>query len=213
MKASFAVVGLGKFGRYVAMGLIEHGEHIIACDNNELHIKDFKDLTDEIYVLDSTDKEALAEAGIKGLDIVIVSIGENIEASILSVIALQELKNQFIIAKAVSREHAIILERLGVNLVIRPEKDASAQLLRQLLWNQDRFLKINDVLEIVEMPIEAAHEGQFLQDLEKALKMKTHQSEVRVIAFCCDGEWRLSFENPIVKSGDVLLLLYSKKDH
>lgn len=102
MKTSYAVIGLGKFGQYVAKGLIRNNENVIVCDDSEEHIREFKDLSDEVYILDATNKEALREAGVKELDVVIISIGENIESSILSVIALQELKNKFIIAKAVN---------------------------------------------------------------------------------------------------------------
>ncbi|AAP77803.1 TrkA family potassium uptake protein [Helicobacter sp. MIT 03-1614] len=215
MKTSYAVIGLGKFGQYVAKGLIRNNENVIVCDDSEEHIREFKDLSDEVYILDATNKEALREAGVKELDVVIISIGENIESSILSVIALQELKNKFIIAKAVNRSHGIILNRLGVDLVVRPEQDASSRLLDKLLWNRNHIFKINEQLDLSKVPIIESDVGKSVGTKQYELQMREN---VKIIGVYQSGIWHIHtkkagvkepLEQLILEQGAVLLLLQS----
>ena len=110
---TYAVIGLGKFGFHIAKGLAEQGMDIIAIDNDHHKIQAISDYIDDAIILDSTDIKALQEAGVVGLDTVIISIGENIEASILTLMALKELGNKTIIAKAITLTHGEILARLG----------------------------------------------------------------------------------------------------
>lgn len=219
MKKTYAVIGLGKFGQYLAKGLLRSNESVIVCDNDAENIREFKDLSDEIYVLDATNKAALLEAGVKELDVVIVSIGEDIESSILSIIALQELKNKFIIAKAVNRAHGIILARLGVDLVIRPEQDASSRLLEKLLWNRNSIFAINDQLNMSKMPIIESDIGKSVKAKQQELQAQCVNSDsqnVKIIGVLQGGKWQLyassnePLENLVLESGAVLLLLYLK---
>ncbi|MDE6886489.1 MAG: TrkA family potassium uptake protein [Helicobacteraceae bacterium] len=207
-KKTYAVIGLGKFGQYIAKGLIRSGEHVIVADNAERNVKEFKDITDEVYVLDSTDKDALLEAGIKDLDIVIVSIGEDIESSILTVIALQELSNKYIIAKAVSRSHGIILNKLGVDLVVRPEQDASLRLLDKLLWNETNMFVVNNNLNLCKLPIKEADVGKSKAKLEKELNNATSQQkkQKKIISVYQNGSWNLA-DDITLELGAILLLL------
>lgn len=222
MKKTYAVIGLGKFGQYVAKGLLRSNERVIVCDNNAENIKEFKDLSDEIYILDAANKAALVEAGVKELDIVIVSIGEDIESSILSVIALQELKNKFIIAKAVNRAHGIILARLGVDLVIRPEQDASNRLLDKLIWNRNNIFAINDDLNLSKMPIVESDVGKSVRTKQQELQLESNGSGtdcVKIVGVLQGGKWYLyekalePLENLLLESNAVLLLLRARREN
>ena len=125
MKKVFGVIGLGRFGFNVAKTLAEGGAEVIACDVDEEKVKAIAELVSQAFILDATDEKALKESGIANADVVIVSIGENIEASILVVVQLMELGVKEIIAKAVNPLHGRILERLGISRVIHPERDMS----------------------------------------------------------------------------------------
>lgn len=129
----FAVVGLGRFGFNVAKTLAEGGAEVIACDMDEEKVRQISDLVSKAFVLDATNEKALKESGIASADTVIVSIGENVEASILVVVQLMELGVKEIIAKAVNPLHGRILERLGVSRVIHPERDMAIRLAHSLL--------------------------------------------------------------------------------
>lgn len=121
---TYAVIGLGKFGFHIAKGLAEQGMDIIAIDNDPHKIQVISEYIEDAIILDSTDIKALQEAGVVGLDTVIISIGENIEASILTLMALKELDNKTIIAKAITLTHGEILARLGAFKVIYPERES-----------------------------------------------------------------------------------------
>ncbi len=133
MKKLFGVVGLGRFGFNVAKTLAEGGAEVIACDVDEEKVKQVSEIVHQAFILDATDEKALKESGIANADTVIVSIGENIEASILVVVQLMELGVKEIIAKAVNPLHGRILERLGVSRVIHPERDMAIRLAHSLL--------------------------------------------------------------------------------
>ena len=133
MKKVFGVIGLGRFGFNVAKTLAEGGAEVIACDIDEEKVKQISELVHQAFILDATDEKALKESGVANADTVIVSIGENIEASILVVVQLMELGVKEIIAKAVNPLHGRILERLGVSRVIHPERDMAIRLAHSLL--------------------------------------------------------------------------------
>ncbi|MFN3264549.1 MAG: potassium channel family protein [Aquificaceae bacterium] len=133
MKKVFGVIGLGRFGFNVAKTLAEGGAEVIACDVDEEKVKSIAELVSQAFILDATDEKALKESGIANADVVIVSIGENIEASILVVVQLMELGVKEIIAKAVNPLHGRILERLGISRVIHPERDMAIRLAHSLL--------------------------------------------------------------------------------
>lgn len=133
MKKVFGVIGLGRFGFNVAKTLAEGGAEVIACDVDEEKVKQIADIVHQAFILDATDEKALKESGIANADVVVVSIGENIEASILVVVQLMELGVKEIIAKAVNPLHGRILERLGISRVIHPERDMAIRLAHSLL--------------------------------------------------------------------------------
>ena len=103
-----AVIGLGKFGFYIAKSLSRLNVKVIAADNDEKKVQEISEYVDDAYIIDSTSKVALEEIGIYNLSTVIVSIGENIEASILTVMALKDLNNKTVIAKAINSTHGEI---------------------------------------------------------------------------------------------------------
>lgn len=133
MKKVFGVIGLGRFGFNVAKTLAEGGAEVIACDRDEERVRQIADIVHQAFILDATDEKALKESGIANADVVVVSIGENIEASILVVVQLMELGVKEIIAKAVNPLHGRILERLGISRVIHPERDMAIRLAHSLL--------------------------------------------------------------------------------
>ena len=124
-----AVIGLGKFGFYIAKSLSRLNVKVIAVDNDEKKVQEISEFVDDAYVIDSTSKIALEEVGIYNLSTVVVSIGENIEASILTVMALKDLNNKNIIAKAITSTHGEILSKIGAFKVVYPEKIAGRMLV------------------------------------------------------------------------------------
>jgi trk system potassium uptake protein TrkA len=130
---TFGVIGLGRFGYHVARTLAQGGAEVIACDVDEEKVREVSEYVSLAYVLDATDAKALKESGIANVDTAVVSIGENIEASILIVVQLKELGVKEVVAKAVNPLHGKVLEKLGVDRVVYPEKEMAIRVAHSLL--------------------------------------------------------------------------------
>ncbi len=119
----FVVIGLGRFGFKVAEVLAAKGAQVIAVDKDPALIEKIKDIVAEAVQLDSTDEGALRECGVEGVDVAVVSIGEDVESSILTTKILNNLGIKEIVARAGTRLHAQILKEVGATRVVYPEED------------------------------------------------------------------------------------------
>lgn len=142
-KTSFGVIGLGRFGTGVALTLVSEGKHVLAIDDDEARINTIKHHVTAAKVLDSTDRDALLEAGITSCDVVIVGIGKDVDSSILTTLNLKELGVKYVVAKALGEQHGRILEKVGADRVVHPEGDSGKRLAWQLMGS--------DVLEFIEV--------------------------------------------------------------
>lgn len=204
MKKTFGVIGLGRFGFYVAKTLSELGAEVIAIDNEEERVKEISDFVTQTYALDAMDERALRESGIQNADIIIVSIGQNVEANLIVVMILIELGVKNIIAKAVTPLHGKLLEKMGVQRVVYPERDMAVRIAHSLL--------MKNVLE--EIPLTAKHgiyeisvPKNFTDKMLKELHLRKNFN-LNVLAIRRDGNLIVnpSGEDKIYKD-DVLLLL------
>jgi trk system potassium uptake protein TrkA len=129
----YAVIGLGRFGSSVAKTLASKGQQVLAIDSVEDSVQDLAEYVTNAVCIDATDEKALKNVGIQSVDVAIVAIGKSLEASILVTLALKELGVGKIIAKAVSENQGKVLEKLGVNLVVFPERDMGEKLANKLI--------------------------------------------------------------------------------
>lgn len=202
-----AVIGLGKFGFYVAKSLSKLNIEVIAVDSDAEKVQQMAQFTDNAFVLNSTSKVALEEVGIYNLETVIVSIGENIEASILTVMALKDLNNKNIIAKAINPTHGEILSKLGVNKVIYPEEIAGKILLKQLVENiKIEEVEVGSVLKILKVTASDFLVGELIPNIEEA------NPNVRVISVNNNTYWCENFDrNYKIQKNDLVTFLGSTK--
>lgn len=129
----FLVCGLGNFGSNLARRLFEQGQEVIAIDINEKKIAEAKDYVSEAIIADVSHREALEQIGFGTVDAAVISLGETrIDTSVLATLHLKDLGIQKIIVKAISAEHARIVERIGATEVIFPEKEAAHRLADKL---------------------------------------------------------------------------------
>ena len=216
LKKTYGVIGLGKFGSYVARGLVDHGESIIACDNSQENFRDFREDVENLYMLDSTDILALKEAGISDLDVVIVSIGENIEASILTVMALKELGNKMIIAKATNRPHGQILAKIGADKVIYPEREAANRLFAELISSKADVTVISEDLKMCKVLASDIFGKKTIQEIQEASIKRDENNhiiqEIKIIAVKRYDKWNL---NPVpnfeLQNEDFVVFLGNEK--
>src|SRR3990172_5089938 len=127
-RRSFAVIGLGRFGAAAATTLVRLNQDVIGIDSSDDRVRELSDVVLQAAQLDATDERALRTAGIQNVDVALISIGENIEASLLVVMLVKELGVKAIIAKAVTPLHGRILEKLGVTRVIFPDREMAERL-------------------------------------------------------------------------------------
>ncbi len=204
---TIAVIGLGKFGYYIAKSLSKLDITVIAIDHNEQRIEEISEYIDNAFVLDSTNKHALEEVGVYNLDTVIVSIGEDIEASILTVMALKDLKNRNIIAKAITTTHGEILAKIGASKVVHPEKIAGRMLVKSLV-EDIKFEKIDlsNSMRIIKFLVPLNLVSKTLQEIE------SKQFDVKLIALKTEGNWFTSIDyKHEIKDDDVLAYLGDAK--
>ncbi|BCD47179.1 potassium transporter [Helicobacter suis] len=208
---TYAVLGLGKFGSHVARGLIENGEQVIAADINQDSIKNFRGICDNLFIIDTTDIVALKDTGIAQVDTAIVSIGQNVEASILSVMALKECGVSEVIAKASTLIHGKILSKIGTDRVIYPERDAAKRLVKGLSLNPLLdVMEITTHMRMVRLSVDTTHADMTLQDFLGSFK-----ADLKVVALKHASQWEynLNLESPLIlKQGDILLLLGHAKE-
>ena len=201
---TIAVIGLGKFGFNIAKGLAEQGVSVIAVDQDRQKVQEVSDFIADAIILDSTDIKALKEAGIVDFETVVISIGENIEASILTLMALKELGNKNIIAKAITSTHGEILSRLGAFKVIYPERESAKKLTETLVNNVvvDR-IDFSSTVKIVKFLVTPFFIHKTIQEIENL-----HQNNIYIIACKTDDIWIFDIsKNHVIKQGDMLAFI------
>jgi trk system potassium uptake protein TrkA len=216
MKKQFAVIGLGRFGSEVARTLSKKGLEVIAIDRDETRVKDVSDFVTVAVQLDAADERALREAGVQNVDVAVVSIGENIEASILVVMTLKDLGIKNIVAKAASALHGRILQQLGIRKVVHPERDMAQKVAYSLMRV--------DVLEMIELSPEYSimefEAPDFVQNVSIAEVNIRAKHGITIIAIKRQGEegqdketWNINpHPSDVIKKGDALVVLGSNAD-
>jgi trk system potassium uptake protein len=166
-RTQFGVIGLGRFGAAMATTLTQLGHDVIGVDADESRVQQLADVITHTLQIDATDEKALRAAGIQDVNIAVVSIGENIESSLLVVMQLRELGVPSIVAKAVTPLHGRILEKLGVSRVIFPEREMAIRVAHSLVMpNVIDYIELSRDFSIVEVPAPDAFIGQTLKQLE-----------------------------------------------
>jgi len=165
MKRLFAVIGLGRFGFSVTETLIAKGCEVLAIDRDEEKIQAISEIATFAVQCDATDERALKAVSTQNVDVAVVSIGENIAASILIVQTLREMSVKSIIAKAVAPIQGKILQNLGVDEVIFPERDTAIRLAHRLVSpNVLEYLELAPGYSIEEVAVPDQFSGFSLKE-------------------------------------------------
>ena len=209
-RRSFAVIGLGRFGSAMASTLVELGQDVIGIDSSEERVRQLADLVTQAVELDATDSKALRSAGIHAVDVAVVSIGENIEASLLVVMQVMELGVKQVIAKAVTPLHGKILQKLGVSRVIYPEREMAIRVAHSLcVPNVLDYIELSRDFSIIELPAPAEWVGKSLRDV--ALRPRFGLTLVAIKRRSGTGDGEITNIAPmaedVISQGDVLALL------
>lgn len=129
----FAVIGLGRFGASVAQNLARMGYDVLGIDVNEERVNNITDFITHAVQVDAMDEHALKSLGIRNFDVVIVAIGEDIQSNILVTVMLKEMGVNRVVSKAVTELHGKVLERVGADKVVFPERDMGVRVAHALV--------------------------------------------------------------------------------
>lgn len=147
IKQNFVVIGLGEFGSRICEVLVEGGASVIAIDHDAYAVERIKKIVPAAMLVETTDEEALLKAPLDDVEIAIVAIGDNIEASVLTTTLLKQRDIPYVLARAVSPLHATVLRRVGANEILNIEISAATRLARRLI-SPDVLDSINVTNEI-----------------------------------------------------------------
>ncbi len=163
----FVVIGLGRFGAWVARALYNQGFEVIAVDTDARLVDQHADQVTRCVVADGTDPDTLRQVGAENADAAVVSTGTNLAASILATMALREVGVQRVYAKVSSVRAAKAMERFDVEELIFPERESAERLARRLASTTILdYVQLGEGYSIQEMAIPDPWLGRSLRDLQ-----------------------------------------------
>lgn len=165
-KQQFAVIGLGRFGTSLAKTLFAMGKEVLAIDIEEERIQAV--VNDVTYAVqaDATDEDVMKSLGIRNIDVVLVSIGP-LQQSILATMIVKELGVKHVVCKAVSELHGKILEKLGADRVVYPERDMGIRVAHSLVsGNILEYIELSSNYSIIEVIAKKAFVNKTIRELD-----------------------------------------------
>ena len=200
----FAVIGMGRFGSSVARTLYEMDYEVMGIDESEERINENLQFVTHAVVADTTDERALRELGIRNFDVVVVAIGVDIQASILTTLTLKELGVKKIVAKAQNERHGQVLYKVGADRVVFPERDMGVRVAHNLVSsNVLDFIELAEDYSVAEVIVSSRMVGKTLRQLDIRAVYG-----VNVIAIKNGDQFNIT-PNPddVIHQGDVLVVV------
>ncbi|MBQ8358141.1 MAG: TrkA family potassium uptake protein [Clostridia bacterium] len=166
MHQTYAVFGLGRYGRAVATELVRSGAEVLAVDTDEAAVNSAATDIPVCKCADITDREVLKQLGIAGIDTVIIAMASNLEASVLATMMCKEAGVKTVIVKCSNEMHCKILSRVGADKVVVPESESGTRLAKNLLSSGfvDMIDLSNDV-SMIELNVKPEWTGKNLSEL------------------------------------------------
>jgi trk system potassium uptake protein len=207
----FVVIGLGNFGSSVAESLFAKGHEVIAIDPEEKAVDRIAPYVTQAAVGDGRDVNVLNRIGARGADAGIVSTGDDITASILATMALHDVEIRDVFVKVISRDHARVMDRMGVTESIFPERESALALGARMsgvgLLN---YVRLGQGFSIQEMAVPEAWNGKTLRALE--LRQRYAISVVALHDVLNDTIDPAPNPDAILKESDTLLVAGKDED-
>lgn len=204
----FAIIGLGRFGSNMAKALHKMGYEVLAIDRNMQRVQEFSDEVTHVVQADSTDENALMALGIRNFDVVVVAIGEDVQANIMTTLQLKEIGANFIVATARSQLHAKLLEKIGADRVVSPERDMARRVAYNLASTSVMdYIELSPQFSIVEIAAPKAFQNQTLAQSNIRAKYG-----INVVAIKRDEKLIISpLPGEVIRKGDVVIVVGSNE--
>ena len=209
MKKLYGVIGLGRFGGSVCLELAREGFEVLALDRDEDRVNEFKDIAAHAVIGDSMDEQTLIDLGFKNIDHVIVAIGDNVHASILTTLILEELGIKRITVKAQNDYHEKILTKIGADHVVHPERDMGKRIAHSIVSsNILDYIELSDEYSVVEVKVGNKMDQKTIQELDVRARFGCN-----IVAIKRGKDVNVSpMADEVLRHGDILIVIGSDKD-
>ncbi len=206
---SILLIGLGRFGRHIAIELNELRHQVMAVDIQEERVEESLPYVTNAQIGDSTNKEFLGSLGVRNFDVCIVAIGDNFQSSLETTSLLKELGAEMVVSRAARDVHAKFLLKNGADEVVYPEKQlASWTAIRYSSDHIFDYVQLDDGYAIFEVAVPVKWNGKTIGELDIR-----RQYSINIMAIKKDGKLDLNVTSSTVLSDDdVLLVLGHHKD-
>lgn len=204
----FVVFGLGKFGRSVAITLSENGCDVLAIDKDEEVIQDISEFVTHAVQADVTDKDALIALGIRNFDVAVVAISNDMQASVMSTILAKEMGVKYVLAKAQSDIHKRVLEKVGADKVIFPEREIGVRIANNIISdNFVDYIELSNDYSILEVEVNQEWIGRTLREINMRATYGINVMAIR------EGTDITVTPGPdkLLEAGDVLVVIGSNE--
>lgn len=205
----FVIIGLGRFGSSIAKTLYSLGNDVLAIDKDEDVVQEIADSVTHAVQLDATDENALRSLGIRNFDVAVVTIGDNIQSSIMATLLVKELGVKYIIAKGHSDLHEKVLYKIGADRVVLPEKDMGIRVAHNLVSaNILDYIELSEDYSIMEIQALREWSGSTLNKLKLRSKYG-----INVMAIKRENKVNLSpSADDIIEENDIIVAIGSAED-
>lgn len=199
--SSVAVIGLGRFGTALALELMEHGTEVLGIDGDEAVVQALNGRLTAVVTGDATRPELIEQLGLAEFDRVVVAIGTDVTANILTTSQLLRVGVKEVWAKALDEQHGLILQQLGVHHVVRPEADMGRRVAHMVRGALEDFVEIEPGYAAVRLEVPADLTTVPLRELGLQTK-----HGIGIGALKRDGAWILVNPESRFEPGDTLLV-------
>ncbi len=164
---SFVVLGVGRFGGSLARTLFNLGHEVLVVDENEEIVQEIADHVTHAVVGDCVDENVLRSLGVRNFDVVVVAMGGDLQSGILATVILKDMGVKTVVAKAQSELHAKVLQRVGADKVVFPERDMGVRVANNLsAENILDHIELSEEYSIAELKVPQKWIGKSLKALD-----------------------------------------------
>lgn len=209
MMKSVLLIGLGRFGRHIAMKLDEFHHQVMAIDIKEDRVNTILPYVTNAQIGDSTNEEFMESLGVRNFDVCIVAIGDNFQSSLETTSLLKELGAKFVVSRAARDVHAKFLLRNGADDIVYPEKQLAVwTAIRYSADHISDYIELDEEHAIFEILIPKEWIGKTVGELDIRNK-----HNINIMAFKCDGIMNLSIRSDTeIPAHDTMLVLGNIRD-
>jgi trk system potassium uptake protein len=196
------VIGLGRFGGAVARSLCELRYEVLGIDSDERLVQMHSRFLTHVVQADATSYDAMEQLGAAQFKTAIVGIGNHVESSILATALMLDFGIERVWAKAITRAHGKILERIGAHKVVFPEREAGIRLAHTLVGQTLDYLELDEGFAVAELRAPELLLGRTLS----ASEVRRRHGITVVCIKPADGQFTYATQETVVSAGDILVV-------